>query len=258
MIFKFDKDLEEPGYINNTALHYSAEKGHFEIAKFLIDSKANIEAKNATGNTPLILSSACKNPNVVELLLDCNANIQAINNADVTPLHAAAYYGRYKNLECLIKRGAKIEVLAKSIGDLKGDNNTPLHLVCCNTHGDKEETVRILLQNKANIDAKDTLGFTPLHIASYFGRDKLIRLLMDYGADYKSVNNEGKKPNEIAKTPQISELILQIHRQLKKETKIELMLLKQRVSQLEKDNMRLDEKNKQLDQRVKELEQIVK
>jgi len=65
VLYKFDKDIEEPGYINNTALHYAAEKGHFEIAKFLLDSKANIEAKNSTGNTPLILASACKNPSVI-------------------------------------------------------------------------------------------------------------------------------------------------------------------------------------------------
>jgi len=113
VLYKFDKDLEEPGYINNTALHYAAEKGHFEIAKFLLDSKANIEAKNSTGNTPLILASACKNSNVIELLLDCKANIQAINNADVTPLHAASIMDAIKMWSICLNVGLKLKQYLK-------------------------------------------------------------------------------------------------------------------------------------------------
>jgi len=67
-----------------------------------------------------------------------------------------------------------------------------------------------------------------------------------------------KKANEIAKTPQVSELILQLHRQFKKDIKMEFVALKQRVTQLEKDNTRFEEKNKQLELRVKEIEEIVK
>jgi len=46
-----------------------------------------------------------------------------------------------------------------------------------------------------------------------FGNESAIKTLMECGADYKSTNNEGKKPNEVAETPQISDLIIKLHKQ---------------------------------------------
>ena len=36
-----------------TALHYACKKSYIELIKFLVDSKADLEAKDSVGRTPL-------------------------------------------------------------------------------------------------------------------------------------------------------------------------------------------------------------
>lgn len=43
-----------------------------------------------------------------------------------------------------------------------------------------------LIKNGADVNTKDYLGFTPLHIAAYRGDVKIIKLLLAKGADIKS------------------------------------------------------------------------
>src|SRR5207248_569371 len=45
------------------------------------------------------------------------------------------------------------------------------------------EMVKLLLENGADVDAKDYYGWTALHIAAESGDEALVRLLLDKGAD---------------------------------------------------------------------------
>lgn len=49
-------------------------------------------------------------------------------------------------------------------------------------HG-KEDAVRLLLFEGADVHAKDGDGATALHRAAISGREQIIRMLLDYGAD---------------------------------------------------------------------------
>jgi ankyrin repeat protein len=59
------------------------------------------------------------------------------------------------------------------------NDETPLHFASFNGH---LEIVRLLLQNKANIEAKDEFGRTPLYLASLFGHSEIVRILKAHGA----------------------------------------------------------------------------
>jgi ankyrin repeat protein len=53
---------------------------------------------------------------------------------------------------------------------------------------DNIEIAKLLLENKANVNIKDSYGNTPLWRASHMN-PKIIKLLLDYGADYNIKNN---------------------------------------------------------------------
>ncbi len=60
------------------------------------------------------------------------------------------------------------------------------------------DLVKILLDYGAYRPIQDQDGWTPLHVAAYYGHEKRIRLLLDSGADQSITDNRGRIPEEIA------------------------------------------------------------
>lgn len=57
-----------------------------------------------------------------------------------------------------------------------------------------ENTVKFLLKNKAEINAKRADGATALHLACFCCRSRMISLLVQEGADISAENNKGQTP----------------------------------------------------------------
>ena len=55
------------------------------------------------------------------------------------------------------------------------------------------EIARLLLQNGADVNARDDNGFTPLHIAAMHGHVDILHLLVEYGADLEAQDNIGRR-----------------------------------------------------------------
>jgi len=58
--------------------------------------------------------------------------------------------------------------------------------------------IKILLRHKADIDATDNEGWTPLHVAVQGGRVDIIKLLITRGADITIQNKAGDSPLDVA------------------------------------------------------------
>ena len=68
---------------------------------------------------------------------------------------------------------------------------TPLHIAAV---GNARETAETLIQNGANISAKDNAGATPLHIAAVGNARETAEALIQNGADVHAKDNEGFTP----------------------------------------------------------------
>jgi len=120
----------------------------------------------------------------------------------------------------------------------------------------RKKTVRILLENGASIDARDSRGYYPLHMAARSGNEKAIKILMEFGALHKATANDGKKPFEIASSPKIAKFIVTVHTQLKRDSQravMELRILKENLLQVQQQNLQLQEQVKKLMADVNEL-----
>jgi ankyrin repeat protein len=138
----------------------------------LLDNGADVEARDAQGNTPLILASFHASPECVELLIDKGADVNAANGAGATPLIRAAT--DYEKSRLLVAAGANVRVRT-ALG------NTPLILAA--RRAGNSRTVQLLLERGANATERNDTGISPVLSAAASGDVETVRLLLDVGAN---------------------------------------------------------------------------
>ncbi|GAP83024.2 putative ankyrin repeat protein [Rosellinia necatrix] len=117
-------------------------------------------------------------------------------------LEIAAYLG----LDLIAKQFLEVNVEQ----EVKHYINDTLALVAATTRG-HDSTVKLLLESRIHLEAKDERGNTPLLIATTRLNERQIKLLLDAGADLKAKDQEGRTPLHIAaykKSKQIAKLLL--------------------------------------------------
>src|ERR1039458_2083724 len=92
-----------------------------------------------------------------------------------TPLGLASYFGHYDVVNLLITKGAEVNIYSKN--DMRA---APINIA---VSADNLEIAQLLLENKANPNAIEMKGITPLHEAAGNGNLDLAELLLKYGAN---------------------------------------------------------------------------
>ena len=185
------------------------------IVKLLLEGGAEVDGRDSNGRTPLALSAGHSyKPDIVALLLDHGAEVNAPDRNGVTPLMLAVHERGFPEIvKLLIEKGAQVDARSNN-------GSTPLHraaqasisnrylsphifLACSSFHPDKDrdieevrkrplEMIQLLLENGAQVDARDENGNTSLIVAAKgTDRPEIIQLLIEKGAEVKARNNDG-------------------------------------------------------------------
>jgi ankyrin repeat protein len=172
--------------INGNKANIKLMEERKEVITTLIECgfRINRQLDNYTKMTPLHLTCKLNDDVMVKLLLDLGANINATDKHGQNALHYACQNFQKLNMRLikfLINKGICVET-----GNCNGQ--TPLHLCCLNGHCDG---LVILLQNGANINAKDSMDRTPLDDAILRHSYDCIKVLLDHGADINAIDIAG-------------------------------------------------------------------
>lgn len=198
--------------------------GDKDLAEYLISrgAKIDITALCLMGKVDKIKELLVKNPKLVhtslnngatllhvvndigtaKLLLDNGAIIGATDENGFMPIHTATIENKIEIVKFLIDRGADIH--AKCMDDW-----TPLHFAI---HGDLYDMTKMLINQGANVNAGMGLfhmGNTPIRRAVERGNIKIVKLLIEKGADISSKNNMGEKLLFSATTKEVAELLIE-------------------------------------------------
>lgn len=181
-----------------TPLIWACERGHVEVAQFLLDHGANVNyhrPNNRIETRPLMRAACNNHPAMVRLLLERGANPEArvlTENGD-TPLHVAAQYGYLDVIRVLLDvGGANIE--QTNYKHYSGETAL-LRAI----HFKQFGTVQLLLDRGANIEHADKHGETPLFYSlSSLCPLSLLENLLDRGANIGHQNKKKETPLYLA------------------------------------------------------------
>jgi len=161
-----DPNVSNPdGKMGTTTLQ--AAIGNIGTMKTLIAARANVNAADRSGNTPLLEAAHTGQTEAVKVLLAAGADVNLKNHAGLTPLMDAARRGYSEISELLLMKGA--DVNATTTYGL-----TALMLTAWNGHYDM---VQLLLAVGADVHAKAKDGNTALSIATAHGHTDIVKLL---------------------------------------------------------------------------------
>ena len=70
--------------------------------------------------------------------------------------------------------------------------NTPLHWVTCLWFDSNNDFAKLLVSNGADVNAQSKRGLTPLHLAAFYGKVESVKYLVSVGAKINACNNRFK------------------------------------------------------------------
>lgn len=192
-------------------LHYAAVCQHVEMVKWLLAHGADVNKQNAWNYwTPLhyalgsdeFTDELCTKPNpektfeIVKILVEAKANVNAEDDHGVTPVYLALV--DLKILKYLSEHGGCLDAGNAYRGQ------TPLH---CAIHDAPVEVIEFILKKGGikKINACDGNGYAPLHHAILCRNLKVVKCLVEHGANINQVieEEEGKTPLDLAEEEEI-------------------------------------------------------
>jgi len=223
--------INQPDANGTTPLLLALINGHIDLAKFLIDQNADINAADGYGRTPLFSAIDARNAghyanpydgsnetdalDVIKTLLDRGARADVrtkavvpnrgwqqtdgswVNFTGQTPFLRAALAGDITVMRLLLAHGANANLATEG-------GTTPLMAAAgvnyvagrtfTRSRNETLEAVKLCIENGAEVNAQNSLGFTAAHGAANRGLDDVLHLLAEHGANLDVKDKEGRTP----------------------------------------------------------------
>jgi ankyrin repeat protein len=156
-------------------MHEAALRADAGLLRTLLDAGANVDLALPQGETPLMLASRTSGVDAVRLLIEHGANVNVVERwQGETPLMYAAAFDRGKVAAALIAAGADLNARTP-VNDLPDRKPAVRYFVEIPSAGltpvmfaarsGAVSVLRVLIEAKADIDAKTPEGFSPVVIA---------------------------------------------------------------------------------------------
>jgi len=166
----------------DTAMHFAVRMNQKESGEFLIFRGADIFAVNSAGESPLYLALTA--PGGILQWMFNPMTITARDGLGNSMLHYVAQWKLDNHIPFIIQKGVHVETI-------NATGETPIFMA---VKHDGPSTVRTLLENKANLNARDSEGKSALHAAVRWNAVNSANTLIDSGIDINGHSLNGATP----------------------------------------------------------------
>ena len=184
------------------------------LSALIAADRTVVNTRSEKGYTPVLIAQYHRKPDCLAVLLAAGPTLDIWDAASVGatarvaelldadpgllnayapdgffPLALAAFFGHPETVKLLLARGADVGQAARNPMKIQA-----LHSAVTNSL----ETVKMLVDAGAPVNAKQDKGYAPLHEAVNRGDVEMTRYLLAHGADPKQQNDDGKSAIGIA------------------------------------------------------------
>jgi uncharacterized protein len=160
-----------------TALLVATHRNHMAVAQWLIARGANVNAQDDISDSPYLLAGARGRLEILRMTLAAGADLRSTNRYGGTALIPAAHYGHVE----VVREMLKTKVDVNHINRL-GWTALLEAIILGDGGAAHTEIVRLLLSHGAAPELADGQGVTPLAHARQRGQTNIARLLVAAGA----------------------------------------------------------------------------
>ncbi len=223
---------------DETALKKALLYNHLDIAQYLKDHGADVDAADKSGNTILMLEvKYAARPDIIKWLIENGADASRRNDDGLSALDFATERNDFSITKLLLDKGTEItndnlselneklwealkdnnletaKLILKKITDINTVNNEGKSVLMCSIDLDNPGATDLLLRNKASIETENVNGNTCLSYAVFKNKDDvIINKLLKYGANVNTANYDGLTPLMLAalnKNYELSKLMIE-------------------------------------------------
>ena len=173
----YDKTMSALGKPSASVTHADLEKVFREWEAF--------------GATPLFHAVVRKHVGTARLLVEARANVRAKLTNGQPLVFMVTLTGDTNLLAMLEARGARLD---------EPEPRSTMMLIHYAIHSGREEMLRFLIGRGLSVNATNSFGYTPLHLAAMQARLDLVQVLAMNGADLGLIDNRGHTALVYART----------------------------------------------------------
>lgn len=207
-----DPSLQDEG--GSTPLHLAGLRGHLDVVDVLLDAGAPLEAVDQSGCSALLASARARNayavrriaqwalpPDLHVMLLKNSAErkLQYISPLLGAQLHNEVADGSFERVKEVVitgvvdSRGVTLRADVNYLS-IAGRNAVHVAVASMTNEHNAAKMIGMLIALGADMDKRDRMGESPLHVATKMGRAVVVEALLRFGAHPCLPNLEGHTP----------------------------------------------------------------
>ncbi len=192
-LLKLGANIKAINQEGDTPLHIAVIESDIDMVALLITNKADVNAAGRKGNKPLHYT---QDTEIARKLIEHNANVGVEDEHGYMQLHYAVMEGDAEMMALLITNKADVNAKSKY--------GSPLHFARIG------EISEYLIQSKANVNAQNEDGETPLHNAVKMGRIEVMESLIQHNANVHAKDTHGQSVSDYTMNRAIINKLLEL------------------------------------------------